>query len=179
MPFSSLGRRTLKTRLSLPLFDDEITKLLAHLGSDDDVDPSDTSDDKSGNFIRRKIIRLRQKMIESEEDKLVDESVNYEPMVLESMNEDMNEDMNVRVNGPEPNVSTVFQWIDEFTNFTGQRETYRRDSGPTFTSQVEIFLKIWDEDMMGLIAKETHKYAREHIEQYTDPEIGATIPKYF
>lgn len=87
-----------------------------------------------------------------------------------------NEGMNV---GPDRE-STEFLWSDDFTSFTAQKETYRRDPGPTFISQdpAEIFLEFWDAGIMGLIADETNKYARQYIETYTDPDLGTTMPKY-
>ncbi|VVD01493.1 unnamed protein product [Leptidea sinapis] len=201
---SSRRRRTLKAPLSQPLQDDpKRQKVVISVDSDSEGE-SDAilSDDEyeealCEDYVPRNIMnRLRQDIIMSEEgDELEvnvtdesDDEFGMEDIVMESdervMHDEamvmLEEDTNVLGGLIEPDVSDIFQWTDDFSSFTGKPETYQRNPGPAFISDdpAEIFLKIWDEDIMGLIASETNSYARHHIEQFRNPDIGSTLPKY-
>ncbi|XP_022829638.1 piggyBac transposable element-derived protein 4-like [Spodoptera litura] len=55
-----------------------------------------------------------------------------------------------------------FDWSHDHTIFTGQREIFTGIAGPTFTvdgmSPFQIFSKIWDDDIINLIVRETNRY---------------------
>lgn len=57
-----------------------------------------------------------------------------------------------------------FDWVNDWYVFTGSREVFRGNSGPTFPlsdlkNSLDIFLKIWDDPIIDLIVKETNRYA--------------------
>ncbi|VVC91656.1 unnamed protein product [Leptidea sinapis] len=182
-PSTAQGRRILEVRRSL-LQDDDIVLLLADSGSEgeSDADQSDEDTEEATQMPTRAIThRLRHEVIarteglEIEHEFDVDDFIPDECVMDESVV--VPEDLNV-LGGHEPvDVGEVFQWAEDFNSFTGQQETYLRQPGPAFISNdpTEIFLRIWDVDVMGLIASETNKYARLNIEQYSN---RPTVPKY-
>ncbi|XP_050675510.1 piggyBac transposable element-derived protein 4-like [Leptidea sinapis] len=193
MTSSTGGRRILKARRSLPLQGEKIALMLVDSGSDADMDSTDEEDEEQ---LRQRGARLRHCMkdrtagnVEKDVRYEYDDELAVEDVVVEGdesmtgeAKEIVTEDVNEMggQNDLVPKVSMVFNWTDNFSSFTGQKETYQRNPGPAFSSNdpTEIFLKIWDEDVMGLIAAETNKYARQHIEQYTGPANSAAVPKY-
>ncbi|VVD01498.1 unnamed protein product, partial [Leptidea sinapis] len=194
---SSRGRGNLMARRSQRIHD-------SGSEGESDVDPSDDEYDDETQFeyinLPRNIVNhLRHDIILREEgddldlnvsdplddgfdmeDVFVDTEIGDERVIRDESVVIVQEDTNVLGGQIEPDVSDVFQWTEDISSFTGKPETYQRNPGPAFISNdpAEIFLKIWDEDIMGLIASETNKYARHHIDQYRNPDIGSTLPKY-
>lgn len=62
-----------------------------------------------------------------------------------------------------------FQWTKHFETFQGEKGIFTGQSGPTITTTdpLEIFLSIWDYEIVSKIAVETDRYARQTIETLT------------
>lgn len=61
-----------------------------------------------------------------------------------------------------------FYWRGEPDNFEGVREAFTvRSTGPTFDNAeltpVEVFVKIWDADILAHIVRETNRYGAEQV----------------
>lgn len=67
-------------------------------------------------------------------------------------------------------ISTDFNWSTDFELFSGVQEQYLRSPGPTMSSQdiTEIFLAIWDEEIVHRIVQETNKYAWQVIAEFSE-----------
>lgn len=81
---------------------------------------------------------------------------------------------------PSARVDSNFSWSEDFVSFAGQKETYTRVPGPSFSSHdpSEIFCKIWDREFLELVVRETNEYAWHCIAQLSDPDLGIEIPNY-
>ncbi|KAJ8734236.1 hypothetical protein PYW07_014787 [Mythimna separata] len=68
-----------------------------------------------------------------------------------------------------------FDWSHDPQVFTGEREKFTGPAGPTFPvagmSPFEIFSKIWDEDIIDLIVRETNRYAA-NLQSSTLPQFS-------
>lgn len=65
----------------------------------------------------------------------------------------------------ERNSDAEYNWSDDYSTFTGQREEFREESGPKIegTVPLDIFTQIWDQTLIESITVETNKYAWETI----------------
>lgn len=76
----------------------------------------------------------------------------------------------------EVNLLENFSWTENPTNFTGRREDFQAEAGPTIAAQsaYSIFTSYWDRPTMEYIATQTNLYAWQNIAQcYED---GENIP---
>lgn len=94
--------------------------------------------------------------IDDEDDYYTEESIRQ---ILEAGNED-----DVEEEIP-PAQLDQFVWSDNFENFTGVEEIYRKQPGPNINLKdpLEIFHAIWDRGVMEKIVIETNEYAWQAI----------------
>lgn len=82
--------------------------------------------------------------------------------------EDANNDAAVRMIATTD--SYDFNWTRDVTNFTGQRETFLGPTpGPTFTftTGLDVFRAMIDDDFIDKLCTETNRYARDKIDKLT------------
>lgn len=67
-------------------------------------------------------------------------------------------------------VNADFNWTNDYSSFTGVAEAYTCDPGPAYGLQegLDIFLLIWDTDVMNTIVEETNRYAWLVIAQLSE-----------
>jgi hypothetical protein len=71
-------------------------------------------------------------------------------------------------------MSDYYAWTADYETFSGVRERFDRDVGPTIegTSPSGLFTQLWDESLMQSIAMETNKYAWTNIALASESQQG-------
>lgn len=67
-----------------------------------------------------------------------------------------------------------FDWVHDHNTFQGKREPFTGVAGPTFPvtdnmTQIDIFLKFFDDDLFDIIIRQTNKNATRKIDKHLTP----------